>query len=844
MLKSSWLPSSVLIFGQTSVHALIRPPLTVQVEFLLEDGRPADAEELLDKATISGIQPEIQQYLHQCIAFKLMGRTQFQKSTRHFVEGAIDPRLLLSYFEELRPALYEKTSCSTSLSEDKLRVNAQDDYLEVEIYTGIDQHRPSETSVDDIIATNLVRNYSPHLRPQTHLETYDSTGAVASSDSSSPVSGTCTHPATIAMRDALRNEANEMIKSVLSAILAEQVNPGTREVVEITSTALALCHAHSGDIPSLLASFAPLQSRSTARTTSRPPSRSASRPSSSSYVHPPPSEISKGASSHPSRPPSSSPCPPTVTIRPHVLAPVLAKLGLWGPLIELWRAVGDVRKLISVLAGLVEETYHDPTVPDPLGQIYAILSALQQPERPMVGTGITVSTISETEKQSLIRKWGPWFAIRDVERGLALLTSTPTRIRSSTAVGSRTKEKEQEKADEFAVLGELRKARVEAAKRYLEWLIVVKGREVCLDPSLRAELVHDCIDDLFKYLEDEAVVKLWRAKAASYASSPTNPVPSTLLPTTPSPHATHPTSSPSLTNAIPLRPPFLSYFASTTPDSPSKRARIKALLILQATIYRGSESVAVATHVQERLTQGGWEKVLGLEMAVLHSKLSPPSVVLRALHALRDNATAETYASSGGTYGVISARIASSAAEGCGLGEWAKWFAKAMEDRGPVSKGLNGFNSEKLESTGGSAEMLKTLVQVYSEEGDIHQVSRLLSSQAESLDVVDIIPLVPASWPLHSVSSFLIRSLRRPLHAKHEGQIVKAISAGQNLDFLEQSYVIIRDEGAIIEEAVEDDEGGGSAEDFDEKSSLVEKVAMQLGQGDVHVADLDTRNGG
>ena len=35
------------------------------------------------------------------------------------------------------------------------------------------------------------------------------------------------------------------------------------------------------------------------------------------------------------------------------------------------------------------------------------------------------------------------------------------------------------------------------------------------DPSLQAELVQDCIDDLFKYLEDEAVVKLWRAKGLS-----------------------------------------------------------------------------------------------------------------------------------------------------------------------------------------------------------------------------------------------------------------------------------------------------------------------------------------
>lgn len=127
-------------------------------------------------------------------------------------------------------------------------------------------------------------------------------------------------------------------------------------------------------------------------------------------------------------------------------------------------------------------------------------------------------------------------------------------------------------------------------------------------------------------------------------------------------------------------------------------------------------------------------------------QLSPPSVVLRALHALRDNATAETYASSGGTYGVISARIASSAAEGCGLGEWAKWFAKAMEDRGPVSKGLNGFNSEKLESTGGSAEMLKTLVQVYSEEGYVaaslyqYLVIRLVGTQrhTSSLKIIEL----------------------------------------------------------------------------------------------------------
>ena len=69
---------------------------------------------------------------------------------------------------------------------------------------------------------------------------------------------------------------------------------------------------------------------------------------------------------------------------------------------------------------IVEETYHDPTVSDPLGQIYAVLLALQQSERPIVVPGISISSVSETERQSLIRKWGSWLAIRDVERGLTV----------------------------------------------------------------------------------------------------------------------------------------------------------------------------------------------------------------------------------------------------------------------------------------------------------------------------------------------------------------------------------------------------------------------------------------
>ncbi|KAI6148762.1 hypothetical protein BKA82DRAFT_4141239 [Pisolithus tinctorius] len=833
MRNPLYLRSSVLLFGQSSIHALLPSTLTAQVESLLENGKISDAQALLGKAETQGAQSEVFQYLHQCIAFKLFGQTRFQDATQHFVKGATDPRVLISYFEELRPALCDETP-SSELNQNNAG-NTKCGFMEVEVYAGVQKYMPSETSVDDVIATNLVRNYSPYLRPQMLSETdgadntpYASTSSVPSSS----VSGTRTHPATVAMRDVLGSQARDMIEAALSAMLVEQAEFWTRDVVEITATALALHYAHSGNVPSLLASFRPaLRSISP-----RPPSRPPSRPTSS-QLHLPPSETfvsllpSARSSTH-------SLQRPTMTIRPHTLARVLETLELWSPLIELWRAVGDVARLISVLASLVEGTYHDASVSDPLGQIFAILSSLQQPERTAADV-IIAPTIGEAERRSLMRKWGVWLAARDADRGLSLLMSgPPTRVQRPTTVGGRTKNKdwegEQEKTDELAVLAELRKTGSAAAKKYLEWLIVGKGRENSL---LQGQLVESCVEDLFECLRDDAIAKLWRAKCASYTSA--TPTTAASLSKFPSTQAASLMSDslPRAANIPPPRPPFLSYFVSTTPDSPSKRTRVKALLALQATPFgSGAEGEALLKRVQERIAEGGWEKALSLEVAVLHSKLSPPSIVLRTLHSLRDSVTAEAFASNGGAYGVISPRIGASAAEGCELADWAKWFVKTVEDRSAAVNRTKSANPGRQPPS----EMLKTLVQVYTEDEDVQQVSRLLSSQAQNLEIPDVISLVPESWPLHSVSSFLVRSLRRSLHEKHEGQIVKAIYAGQNLKVFERSYITLRDEGAIIEETIEDGEGG-SGESFD---GLVEKVAMQLGRGDIHVVDIEGSNGG
>lgn len=104
--------------------------------------------------------------------------------------------------------------------------------------------------------------------------------------------------------------------------------------------------------------------------------------------------------------------------------------------------------------------------------------------------------------------------------------------------------------------------------------------------------------------------------AASYTSSPSASVTTSSPPPLP-PKSDSPPPTIHLSSQSSSRSPFLSYFASTTPDSPSKRARIKTLLLLQS-IREGKKLVK---DIQDRITDGGWDKILGLEMAILHSKV-------------------------------------------------------------------------------------------------------------------------------------------------------------------------------------------------------------------------------
>ncbi|KAG1846088.1 hypothetical protein DFJ58DRAFT_799800 [Suillus subalutaceus] len=673
MRHSSFPRSSILVYGQDTIHSLVQSTVIAQVEALLENNQIEDATDLANNfasgQALDSDEVETLEYIHQIIAFTLFSQTRFVDAAPHFLAGALDPRILVSYFPELSRPLFT-------------------DGEEADMYDGIAKRMPIEASVDDLIAANLVRNYSPYLPPSTREA-----------------------PAAQEIHKILRDEAIVMIKSVLQGFKGQ----GEYKQQEVTDTALAILFARSGDTTSLISHLESTNSASLS-----------------------------------------------------AVEPVLLEAGEVGALCTLLRARGDEGRVMEIWKGLVEGRYSDSSVSDPLSNMFALLESKQGKDRAM------------------LRKWGVWLTARDWERGLMLLMST--------------KRSTKDREEDLSVLSELQQLHPSAARKFLEWLVIVRRRD---DAELHAQLVQACVDELLECLQDESTLKLWRAKFASYTSQSSQK------------HALSPPS----TQLQRPQSSFLTYFVSTTPNSPSKHVRLKALFALQALSGYNAEMV------KSQIVASGFGKVLGLEVALLDGKMGMHRMALRALAlTLRDPVSAETYARTGGIV------VPSKAVEACGMGEWGALFA---------AKGGPGI-LEREKSSEGKGELVRMLLEVYMEDGP-SKPARLLSSQAASLDAVDVIPLVPPDWPLSSLSPFLTHTFRRTLHAKHEGQIIKAICAAQNSKVFEGSYLVFREQGAIIEEADDDEDGDrdGEPESFNEKDGLAEKIALHLqDQQQSEVADV------
>ncbi|KAJ6630857.1 hypothetical protein B0H10DRAFT_1983437 [Mycena sp. CBHHK59/15] len=385
-----------------------------------------------------------------------------------------------------------------------------------------------------------------------------------------------------------------------------------------------------------------------------------------------------------------------------------------------------------------------------------------------------ISLLASLKNRALTQKWGLWLIRRDPERGIGLLMPRET--------GKRPQRPE----DDLALLERIQEANPSAGAQFLEYLVLQKRSS---SRDLHTRLAMSCIDQLLAVLEDESVSKLWRAKASYYASG----------------------RSESMTS-------FFSYFASTTPDSPAKLIRLKSVLFLQGS------SLYDAENIRERLLPYS-KRILTLELAIVDGKLGNHRAALSTLvHDLHDASSAEAYCTLGGD--VIPAKVAQSICADAKLG-LAMW-----------ASGLNGKGRQKTdagdEGAGKRKELLRILLEVYmsEEEASAERAAHLVNSQAMNLDVIDVIPMVPPKWPLKVMSSFLARSFRRTVHARQEGRIVKAISAGQNLDVKHRTWLVLREEGMVVEEALDDDDDVHDGADYDEKNEIVEKLAAESPLGD------------
>ncbi|KDQ52181.1 hypothetical protein JAAARDRAFT_40532 [Jaapia argillacea MUCL 33604] len=447
----------------------------------------------------------------------------------------------------------------------------------------------------------------------------------------------------------------------------------------------------------------------------------------------------------------------------------LIKSKNYSALCRLFSQRGEEAKLLNAWSRLADGVWSDPDIKDPLSSMFAFLS--------------------EKRDRALSYNWGLWFTKRDPERGLKLLMAARE--------GKRTGKAEED----LALLQKIRDVNPNAALQFLEYLVLQRRSS---DREMHMQLASSCVDQLLACLSDEATERLWRAKASSYASS-----------------------------ASSATTPFLTYFASTTPDSEHKRVRLKTVLFLQGSTLYNPELI------RHRLVDH--EKNLALETAILDGKLGQHRSALTTLvQSLRDSPSAEAYCTLGGE--VINARIAQAVGESYDLHPWAALVtganSKSSNKVGAVPLGRLKTVDAQLKKS-----LLRILLEVYMSSGDSapDRTARLLNSQGMNLNVVDVISLVPPDWPVHVLSTFLARSFRRSLHCQHEGQIFKAISLGQNLEVMERTWLVLREQGAVVEEAMDDDDDSDDGE-VDEKAEglLDEKTTLQLEEHPTHdVADID-----
>lgn len=257
------------------------------------------------------------------------------------------------------------------------------------------------------------------------------------------------------------------------------------------------------------------------------------------------------------------------------------------------------------------------------------------------------------------------------------------------------------------------------------------------------------------------------------------------------------------------------------------RDRIKLIMLLQGSQVIDSQKVLTEIQGQkweDAETQSG-DTLLAYEKAILLGKVGRDEEALRTLALdLHDANSAEAYCLQGGvvlspfTAGQVASALSSD-------GDTSTMHAYAKL----ISRGTRSTIKRTSRST--KDRLLKILLSIYmnaaAPDSSTYNyqtaTAHLLNTQAPHLSTLEILPLVPPSWPLKTLETFLTRSLRRESEQRHKGLIKRHVELSRSLEVGEESWLLARSLGGVLQEA-EDGEGGDGGRPAD--------AAVEDGDGD------------
>ncbi|KAG8831603.1 hypothetical protein FRC17_002878 [Serendipita sp. 399] len=438
---------------------------------------------------------------------------------------------------------------------------------------------------------------------------------------------------------------------------------------------------------------------------------------------------------------------------------VLISNGHIPSLVRLYERNNDFQPLIEIYVQLVEDQLVDSSIPDPLERLKRLLPSITN--------------------RDIVQKYALWLLRRDRTSAIELMIMNDARHPRGTP-------------EDILLLSKIQEVDSDASLLFLEYLVLQKQSP---ESSFHSQLVLRYLDALLASLQDPKTFERQKEITEQYRVMQ---------------------SKPSMTTEAPSTPSFLWYLAFDTPGSALKRTRLKLDFMLQGSPKYDMDAVRRRIRIAGR----GLDKILALEMAILEAKYgNHKSTLFILVNDLQDFLTAEAYCALGGGR-VITPKLAVAIGDRLDLSNWAAQVLALEKDSGQPSRwqgsGTNTPNMVDVDTPNGihrSTELTRMLLEVYMGVGQAKakEASMLLNAQGNKLDPEEIIPLMPGSWSLDLVSSFLERSFRRSSHASYEGQILKQLSAAQNLQTSELAFEVFAAAGAMIEES--NDEDSPTAED-------------------------------